>query len=480
MDSYFIFALYFLVVLLLSINLISSSTLSHAITSGGMATLTSTSSKLPSVFDPNIKIELTFQKEITREGGTLSPVSSMTFLNVNDLLLLNKNDGTVHRVLNGTLMDAPLLDVNVSNKRERGMLGIDVTSHTMSKSESEDEIRYVFIYFTESERIDGSDSCKATYYCVSDEGTVGNNLYRYELKDDKLINPKLLLHLPAWPAPAHNGGVVKIGPDNNLYLTVGDFVGSVNETSRTKAQNYKNGTEPDGRGGILTLTQDGKPVSNPILGNEIPLSFYYAYGIRNSFGIDFDPVTHMLWDSENGPDYGDEINLVEPGFNSGWYKVQGLWVPIYDPIRGGDLIAGIESLSPNSKDLVNFEGKGKYSSPEFVWNETVGPSQIEFLNSDKYTKEYKNDLFVGDTNHGYLYHFDLSDDRRSLVLGGTLADKVANNTNELKPVIIGEGFGQITDLEVGPDGYLYVLTHDKNLAKIFKLTFVKEQDTNIS
>ena len=207
--------------------------------------------------------------------------------------------------------------------------------------------------------MDGSDSCKATYYCVSDEGTVGNNLYRYELKDDKLINPKLLLHLPAWPAPAHNGGVVKIGPDNNLYLTVGDFVGSVNETSRTKAQNYKNGTEPDGRGGILTLTQDGKPVSNPILGNEIPLSFYYAYGIRNSFGIDFDPVTHMLWDSENGPDYGDEINLVEPGFNSGWHKIQGLWEPIYDPIRGGDLIAGKESLSPNSVRPCKFQWQGK-------------------------------------------------------------------------------------------------------------------------
>ena len=50
---------------------------------------------------------------------------------------------------------------------------------------------------------------------------------------------------------------------------------------------------------------------------------YYAYGIRNSFGMDFDPVTGNLWDTENGPSYGDEINLVEPGFNSGWQVVQG-------------------------------------------------------------------------------------------------------------------------------------------------------------
>ncbi len=67
----------------------------------------------------------------------------------------------------------------------------------------------------------------------------------------------------------------------------------------------------------------------------------------------------MLWDTENGPDYGDEINLVEPGFNSGWQKVQGVWKPMYDPKRGGDLITGNKSMDPT--DLVNFGGKGKYS-----------------------------------------------------------------------------------------------------------------------
>ena len=65
-------------------------------------------------------------------------------------------------------------------------------------------------------------------------------------------------------------------------------------------------------------------VQPTIIGDEDPLNKYYAYGIRNSFGIDFDPVTGKLWDTENGPGYGDEINLVEPGFNSGWSKVQGI------------------------------------------------------------------------------------------------------------------------------------------------------------
>ena len=425
---------------------------------------------VPEITDPDLKLELIFQKEINRKGGTLSPVSSMTFLDLNDILLLNKNDGTVHRIINGVLLEEPLLDVNVANKRERGMLGIATSDTPISKDKKNNASTYVFLYYTESKNIDGSDICRVTYYCKEDSETLGNNLYRYVLKDNKLIDPKLLLHLPAWPAPAHNGGVIKIGPDNNLYLTIGDLVGSENETSRTKAQNYKNGTNPDGRAGILRLTQDGKAVPQGGLGNEFPLNLYYAYGIRNSFGIDFDPVTHTMWDTENGPDYGDEINLVEPGFNSGWQKIQGIWEPRYDVERGGDLIAGQESLNPELNEFVDFNGKGKYSAPEFVWNQTVGPTQIMFLHSDRYPKEYNNDLFVGDTNNGYLYHFDLSKDRKSLLLNGSLSDRVANNTAELDQVILGRGFGQITDIETGPDGYIYILSHQNNVAMIFKIT----------
>jgi len=425
--------------------------------------------KLPIIHDASLSVELVFEKEIQHEGGTLSPVSSIAFLNKNDFLLLNKNEGTVNRYVNGSFLKEPLLDVNVANKRERGMLGIAISPNSNRATETGNNVKYVFLYYTESEERDGSDICRATYYCKLDAETLGNRLYKYELKDNKLVNPALLLNLPAWPAPAHNGGVVIIGPDNNLYITVGDLVGSSNESSRTKAQNYKNGTEPDGRAGILSITQDGKHIREPILGKKFPLNLYYAYGIRNSFGIDFDPVTQKLWDTENGPDYGDEINLVEPGFNSGWHQVQGIWKPIYDPIRGGDLIAGKESLNPDSKALADFNGNGKYSRPEFTWNQTVGPAQIKFLDSSKYPKEFKDDLFVGDTNNGYLYHFNLNDDRTSLRLNGSLSDHVANSNNELTDVIIGEGFGQITDLELSPDGYLYVLSHDKNMAMLYKI-----------
>ena len=77
-----------------------------------------------------------------------------------------------------------------------------------------------------------------------------------------------------------------------------------------KAQNFENGPNADGTGGILRVTQDGNTVGSGILGSTNPLNKYYAYGIRNSFGIDFDPVTGRLWDTENGPCINDELNLV--------------------------------------------------------------------------------------------------------------------------------------------------------------------------
>jgi len=79
------------------------------------------------------------------------------------------------------------------------------------------------------------------------------------------------------------------------------------------------------RSGILRIGQNGEPVnSKNVLGDTYPKNLYYAYGIRNSFGIPFDPLTGNLCDTENGPSYGDEINLVKPAFNSGSNKLHGI------------------------------------------------------------------------------------------------------------------------------------------------------------
>ena len=92
---------------------------------------------------------------------------------------------------------------------------------------------------------------------------------------------------------------------------------------------------------------------------------------------------------------------------------------------------------------------------------------MKFLSSDKLGKQYENNLFVGDINNGYIYRFTLNSERNAIEInsrsyGGnleTLSDKQVNNPKEIIPLIFGSGFGGITDLEVGPDGYLYILTY---------------------
>jgi glucose/arabinose dehydrogenase len=419
------------------------------------------SKDLPILRDPKLRTELVFEQNFEREPNQLSSVTKMDFLG-EDIILLNKNDGTVNRITDGKLQDVPLLDVSVANKRERGLLGI-----TSSKG-NDGNIQDIFLYFTESAKSDGSDICETTRSCKPGTEPLGNRLYRYEFDGDKITNPKLLLNLPATPASGHNGGALALGPDNNLYLTIGDVVGWVNKSSSTKAQNFNNGTDPDARAGILRVSQDGKPVSEGILGKKFPLNLYYAYGIRNSFGIDFDPVTGNLWDTENGPDYGDEINLVEPGFNSGWMKVQGIWKPAQSSSpKAVDLVAGNKSLHP--EDLVNFDGNGKYSPPEFIWKKVAGPTALKFFDSEKLGKKYENDLFVGCVNLGQIFHFDLNNGRTEISLRGPLEDKIADSHEELDEVIFGEGFGAITDIKVGPDGYLYTLTFKGEKVKIYRI-----------
>jgi aldose sugar dehydrogenase len=385
----------------------------------------------PIIRDNNMAVQVVF------EG--LNFPTNMAFLGPDDILVLEKNDGTVRRIINGDMMPEPLLKVNVSDSSERGMLGI-----ALGKNQTNNEIPfYVFLYYTEPEQ--ENKTGKYADIPESKFSAASNNIYRYELVEGKLTNPKNLLRLPTLYDAGHNGGVLLFGPDNNLYASSGSVALDRPETEHdnTWSQNVVEGPEADGRGGILRFTEVGKSEEGShILSNEYPMNLYYAYGIRNSFGMDFDPESGLLWDTENG-DSMDEINLVEPGFNSGWRQIMGL-------------SSSMDEFDSNK--LVDFEGKGKYSDPEFVWKKGVGPTALEFLNSDAYGPEYQNDMFVADFHNGNIYHFKLNKDRTELILPGDLRDKIADDVDELEDVIFGQGFGGITDLEVGPDGYLYVLS----------------------
>jgi glucose/arabinose dehydrogenase len=203
------------------------------------------------------------------------------------------------RIVNGQMLDEPVLDLGNSTEIGGCMCGIAISRNDNGTS-------YAFLYYYLAE-------------VTAENGTtkVVNSLYRYDIDNNgKFTNPKLLFEIPSAREGIHHGGKLVIGPDQNIYLTIGDIDGR-----QTKAQNIKNGSLPDGSSAILRFTQDGEAVGDGILGDTSPLDKYYAYGIRNSFGIDFDPVTGNIWITDNGPDCCDELNLVRQGFNGGWNKI---------------------------------------------------------------------------------------------------------------------------------------------------------------
>ncbi len=369
------------------------------------------SENLPEISDAGLKVEKVI------EGLDLP--TSMTFIGPDDILILEKKNGMVRLVSNGVLQEEPVLETTVESDSERGMLGVAV-------QDNGNGTRTIFLYCTQS----------------SDD-EVRNRIYKYNMdKYGNLTGETLLLDLPGEPGPNHDGGKLAIGPDGMLYAVIGDL------NRNGVLQNFAGAGEPDDTSVILRVDVNGNAAAdNPMPGN---MSKYYAYGIRNSFGIDFDPLTGVLWDTENGPTGYDEINVVKPGLNSGWEQIMG----------------PIERSEKTVDDLVQFEGS-HYSDPVFSWSEAHGITDIEFLNSTKLGGTYAYNIFVGDFNNGNLYYFTVNETRDGLALVGSgLEDLVADDSDETDAVTFGTGFGAISDIETGPDGYLYVLTYTGDLYRI--------------
>jgi aldose sugar dehydrogenase len=399
-------------------GLIISIALTLLLTSASEGTVPQEQNGVPILHDAGLNVEL------VAEG--LKYPTSMRFLDDGSIMVLQKNNGQVRLVSDGKLLKEPALQLDVPNEGERGLLGIAVW-----KGDNETS---VFLYLTEN-----------------NDGELRNRVYKYAYDEDAktLANRTLVLDLPGEPGPYHNGGKIAIGPrDGRLYAVIGDV-----NAGGGMLDNQIPGRPLDDKSVVLRVDRDtGMPVKdNPFYqygGDMEKLQRYYAYGIRNSFGMDFDPVTGKLWMTENGPENYDEINVMEPGFNSGWHKVVG-------PISRTNATAG---------DLVSFNGS-RYVDPAFSWYATIGVTDIEFFDSPKLGEKFEDNIFVGDINNGNLYFFKVNQNRDGLELDYSgLADKVADPVGndiqgEASPVIIGENFGRITDIETGPDGCLYVLTY---------------------
>lgn len=387
--------------------------------------------------------------------GLTSP-TSMTFVDNSTLLVTQKNDGKVMIVdtASGVVKDRPAIEVRVNGDRERGLLGItaiqvNAIHNATAGSGAEEGATYVFLYFTESNAGE----------------PIRNRVYRYEwnAQDQTLVNQTLMLDLPADSASIHNGGKLELDKRHNLLYAV---IGNQNQAGLL--QNNATGEWFPDTSVIFRVNLDGSaPKDNPFYNMTFndDIRKYYAYGIRNSFGLAVDPVTGILWDTENGQFNYDELNVVHPGFNSGWGKIMG---PISRNITTADKDGTVEFRS----SLVNLAGQ-HYADPVFSWKDSVAPTDIAFLNSTRLGDRYASNIFVGDFKSGNLYYFQVSENRKDISFeNGTqgLSDRVADNEQELSQLISGTGFGSITHIESGPDGLLYILTLGGKIYRIAPAT----------
>jgi glucose/arabinose dehydrogenase len=216
----------------------------------------------------------------------------------------------------------------------------------------------------------------------------------------------------------------------------------------------------------------------------------FAYGLRNSFGFDFDPRSGNLWLEQNGDDAFTELDLVQPGMNGGWIQVMGplaridQFKLIETTMFGGNLQQSrwpptniADSPEEARARMVMLPG-AHYSDPEFSWKFEVAPAGIGFMDGRGIGPQYDGDLFVGAARPflegGFLWHFNLTGNRRKIgVDDPRLEDRVADNLNKPSPddpvanaqaiiesesLLFGRNFGVVTDIKTGPSGNLFVVS----------------------
>ena len=448
----------------------------------------------PTLLDPNLQVRPVVEDLIT-------PVS-MAFLGEDDLLVLEKNTGMVHRIVGGTV-HSTVLDLAVNFASERGLLGIALHPNFPADPG-------VYLYWTESTA--GMDSD-----VLSQTPLLGNRVDRFTWDDVSLTLDHNLIRLRAIQDDVtngtergnHDGGVIRFGPDGKLYIFIGD-VGRRGQLQNLRCgptdvyncppaspvpDDQFGGPEPDDAhltGVILRLNPDGStPEDNPFsaaggaIGSDVGenIQKIFSYGHRNSFGMAFDPKSGGLWLQENGDDTFSELNLVQPGMNSGWVQIMG---PVgrlaqYKEIETSPEFFGLQQVRWPPTNIADTpqEALGRlfmlpgahYSDPQFSWKFEVSPGGIGFVEGRALGPQYDGDLIVGGARDflegGHLFHFNLTGNRRKIgVDDPRLEDRVADNLDkweitESESLLFGRNFGVVTDVQTGPNGNLFVvsLTH---------------------
>lgn len=486
---------------------------------------------------------------VTTVAAGLNQPISMAFIGPNDILVTEKTSGQVKRVTNGVVTGV-VLDLAVNSSSERGLLGIALHPRFP---------RTPFVYLYNTESTSGTDSTGNA--ALADVPLLANRVDRFIWNGSALSFDRNIIRLRAFQNDRnnvadptlpvlrgnHNGGVLAFGPDGKLYIIIGD-VGrrgyTQNNLEGPVPDDDFGGPEPDAAhltGVILRLNPDGStPEDNPFFriasnrgrghgGDDdddddedgdadgdrsgrrggrpgVDLSAearrniqrIFAYGVRNSFGMTFDPYRGEMWTTENSGRAFDEINHVRAGFNGGWIQFMGPLerVAEFKAIEtavgfGPNGPAGLQQMRfpasrisdkpKEARDRLFDLPRSRPTDPEFSWKQVVPPAGLGFVKGNGLGGEYAGDLIVGSavaraTNAGHLYRFRLNRSRTHLRFEDPrLQDRVADNVapddfvTEGEEIRFGSNFGIVTHIETGPDGALYLVSPSNgNIRKIAK------------
>jgi glucose/arabinose dehydrogenase len=262
-------------------------------------------------------------------------------------------------------------------------------------------------------------------YVKDGEKGAATAVFRATLEGMALTEVKDVFVSESWmkgndTADGRFGSRILFAKDGTLLVTVGD---------RDRADGGQNPKDDFGK--VIRVNADGSiPKDNPFAGKAGYLPEIYTFGQRNQQGMAFNPVTGELWASEQGPNGGDEINVIKAGKNYGW--------PI---VSYGRQYAG-----PNQSEIPYKEGM---ELPVVFWVPSIATSGLTFYTGDKFPS-WKNNVFVGAMRTGEI-------DRTGHLERIVFNDKWEEIRRE---AFLTEMRQRIRDVRQGPDGLLYVLTDE--------------------
>jgi len=290
-------------------------------------------------------------------------------------LFFTERPGRVRVMEQGKLLDEPVARLDVAAVSEGGLLGLALDPDFRANG-------YLYVYYT-----------------YRSAGTLRNKVERLTIKDNKAMESKVLIE--GIPGNAiHDGGRLKFGPDDKLYITTGDA------GDARLSQNLQSLA-----GKILRLNQDGTiPQDNPFPGSAV-----YSWGNRNPEGLAWQPGTGLLFSTEHSSSAHDELNIIKPGTNYGWPTITG-----------------------------------KQTAPELVspliesGSDTWAPAGMTFYQGAVF-QQWEGNLFFGTLRGEHLHRVVLS--------GQEVASEEKLFQGEL---------GRIRDVLEGPDGFLYFTTSNRD------------------